>query len=100
MSTLPECDETMYHLHIYKVKFTMFITRVDDDKFVLGLLHDGVRIVISLQAGLRNRDSIPGRDKRFISSLLRQDRLLGPPSPMYGYRGLSPWREKPSRRGA
>jgi hypothetical protein len=37
------------------------------------------------------RGSIPGRDKRFFSTLQRPDRLWGPPSLVsYGYRRLLP----------
>jgi hypothetical protein len=36
--------------------------------------------ILSTGYGLDGRDSIPGRDKRFISTPQRPDRLWGPPS--------------------
>jgi hypothetical protein len=49
--------------------------------------------------GLMNgRGSIPGRGKRFLSSLQRPDRLWGPPSLLSnGYRRLSPGIKRPRR---
>jgi hypothetical protein len=44
---------------------------------------------IATDYGMDDRDSIPGRVKRYFSSPWRPDRLWSPPSLLYnGYRGI------------